>query len=103
MGEVRRGVIRQRAAAGKAHADRFHPGALGRLKARVGVFHHDAGGRVILDGPPRAVFAQGDALRACRLDLPPVVAMGEMLQKGGMKLPLCLEIEELADAIWQYS
>ena len=60
-------------------------------------------GRVILDGPPRAVFAQGDALRACRLDLPPVVAMGEMLQKGGMKLPLCLEIEELADAIWQYS
>lgn len=60
-------------------------------------------GRVILDGPPRTVFAQGDALRACRLDLPPVVAMGEMLQKGGMKLPLCLEIEELADAIWQYS
>ena len=29
--------------------------------------------------------------------------MGSMLQKGGMKLPLCLEIEELADAIWQYS
>ncbi len=60
-------------------------------------------GRVVLDGPPRTVFAQGDALRACRLDLPPVVAMGEMLQKGGMALPLCLEIEELADAIWQYS
>ena len=60
-------------------------------------------GQVVLDGPPRTVFAQGDALRACRLDLPPVVAMGEMLQKGGMKLPLCLEIEELADAIWQYS
>lgn len=62
-----------------------------------------AGGKLITAGTPRAVFAQGELLRAHRLDLPPVVRMGDMLKAGGMDLPLCLEIEELAEAICQYN
>lgn len=62
-----------------------------------------AGGKLITAGTPREVFAQGALIRAHRLDLPPVVRMWDMLKAGGMDLPLCLEIEELAEAICQYN
>ncbi len=62
-----------------------------------------AGGSLILEGTPLEVFARADILKANRLDLPPVVKMHNLLAKGGMDLPLCLKIEELADTICQYS
>ena len=62
-----------------------------------------SGGHMVLDGPPRSVFAQEDILRKAGLDLPPVIRMGALLSAGGMSLPLCLDVEELAEAIWQYS
>ncbi|NCB30883.1 MAG: energy-coupling factor transporter ATPase [Clostridia bacterium] len=62
-----------------------------------------AGGHLITEGPPREVFAQEEMLKGHRLDLPPVVRMRNMLEKGGMELPMCLTIEELAEAICQYN
>lgn len=62
-----------------------------------------ADGRLILEGPPREVFAQRDILKSNRLDLPPVVQMRNRLAQSGMNLPMCLKIEELAEAICQYN
>ena len=61
-----------------------------------------ADGRLILEGPPNEVFAQADKLKANRLDLPPAVQMRNMLAEGGLELPKCLKIEELAEEICRY-
>ena len=62
-----------------------------------------AAGKLLMEGPPRAIFAQGEALRAHGLDLPAAAQARDLLVKGGLELPVCLEIEELAEAICQYS
>jgi energy-coupling factor transport system ATP-binding protein len=54
-------------------------------------------GRVALDGTPRAVFAQGERLRALGLDVPQVTQLAERLQPS---VPTdVLTVEELADAV----
>lgn len=46
---------------------------------------HD--GRLVMQGEPRAVFAQGETLRAWGLAAPPLNELLSLLRKGGMALP----------------
>lgn len=41
-------------------------------------------GEVAMDGTPDEVFTQAEKLRAMRLDVPPMVQLGEMLRKRGI-------------------
>lgn len=41
-------------------------------------------GEVAMDGTPEEVFTQAEKLRAMRLDVPPMVQLGEMLRKRGI-------------------
>ena len=43
-------------------------------------------GEVAMDGTPEEVFTQAEKLRAMRLDVPPMVQLGEMLRKRGIPL-----------------
>lgn len=54
------------------------------LADRVVVLHE---GKIALDGKPREVFAQVDALRELGLDVPPMAALARMLQDEGFALP----------------
>lgn len=45
------------------------------------------GGAVILNGPPRAVFAQGERLRSIGLDQPPVAKLTDALRARGWPIP----------------
>ena len=57
-------------------------------------------GAVILDGPPKRVFQQEDALKRAGLDVPQATRLAAMLRRDGFDLPrdvLC--IEELLDAL----
>lgn len=47
-------------------------------------------GRIVMDDTPRRVFARGDELRACGLDVPSIVEVAQRL-----RLPVCLTAEEL--------
>ncbi|MCX7840297.1 MAG: energy-coupling factor transporter ATPase [Anaerolineae bacterium] len=51
-------------------------------------------GRIVMDGTPRQVFARDDQLRACGLDVPPIVEVSRRLG-----LPVCLTSEELTAAL----
>ncbi len=41
-------------------------------------------GEAVMDGTPEEVFTQAEKLRAMRLDVPPMVQLGEMLRKRGI-------------------
>ena len=57
-------------------------------------------GRVAMDGTPREVFAQVDALRCMGLTVPDTVDLLDRLQKNGLGVSLeALTVEECADAI----
>ena len=57
-------------------------------------------GRVAMDGTPREVFAQVDALRSMGLTVPDTVDLLDRLQKDGLDVSLdALTVEECADAI----
>lgn len=45
------------------------------------------GGRIVLEGPPAALFADLDRLRALRLVIPPLAALGERLRQLGVPVP----------------
>lgn len=51
-------------------------------------------GRIVMDDTPRRVFAHGDELRACGLDVPSIVKVSQRLG-----LPVCLTVEELIAAL----
>ena len=51
-------------------------------------------GHIVMDGTPREVFARADALRACGLDVPPLVEIARRLS-----LPVCLTTDELIAAL----
>lgn len=58
------------------------------------------GGRILMEGTPREVFARSEELRAVGLDVPEAVRMAGMLREGGMTLDGApVTLEELADAI----
>ena len=64
---------------------------------RVVVMHE---GGILLDGSPREVFSQVDALRKAGLDVPQTVDLLNELRKAGWDLPLdALTPEECAEAI----
>ena len=64
---------------------------------RVIVMH---GGKMAMDGTPKEVFAQVEALRSMGLTVPDTVDLLDRLHRAGMDLPLdALTVEECADAI----
>ncbi len=57
-------------------------------------------GRIVMDGPPREVFEQGERLRALGLGLPPAVEIAHRLREQGLALPPgLLTVEALAGAL----
>lgn len=58
-------------------------------------------GELKLLDTPREIFKRGDMLRDMRLDVPPVVAIRDMLFAGGMDVSDALTVEELARKIVQ--
>ena len=58
-------------------------------------------GKVALDGTPREVFTQVDALRSMGLTVPDTVDLLDRLRKDGLDVPLtALTVEECADAVY---
>ncbi|HIU10206.1 MAG TPA: energy-coupling factor transporter ATPase [Candidatus Avidehalobacter gallistercoris] len=51
-------------------------------------------GQLVFCGTPQEVFAAGDMLRACHLELPPAAALGEMLG-----IPGCMDLTELLERL----
>ena len=61
---------------------------------RVIVMDH---GKAVMDGTPQQVFTQADKLRAMRLDVPPMVALGDLLRARGLKISRdAMEVESMA-------
>lgn len=59
-----------------------------------------AGGAILLDGPPRRVFARADLLRDVGLDLPPVTAVAARVREHVPEFPIdVLSVDELAAAV----
>jgi len=57
-------------------------------------------GRLVLQGTPRAVFSQGEALRAWGLAVPPLSALLSLLRQQGLPIPAdTLTLDEAFDAI----
>lgn len=54
--------------------------------------------KAVMSGTPREVFSQVDALRAMRLDVPPMTRLSQLLSKGGMDIPTdLLTVAEVFD------
>ncbi len=54
-------------------------------------------GRVVMDGTPQEVFSQADRLRAMRLDVPPMVSLGDLLREQGLPIAReAMDVEALA-------
>ncbi|HEY6541093.1 MAG TPA: energy-coupling factor transporter ATPase [Ktedonobacteraceae bacterium] len=67
------------------------------LADRLFVLHD---GRLVMQGEPRSVFAQGETLRAWGLIAPPLNELLSLLRKGGMALPDDVStLDEAYDAI----
>ena len=57
-------------------------------------------GKVAMDGTPKEVFTQVDALRSMGLTTPDTVDLLDRLRRVGLDVPLdALTVEECADAI----
>ncbi len=56
-------------------------------------------GRILADGSPRDVFAQGDLLTDLGLDVPQPTALCAALRQAGVDIPLALTPEECAQAL----
>jgi energy-coupling factor transporter ATPase len=59
-------------------------------------------GRIALEGPPRQVFGQAEALRALQLDVPPVTELALTLSGYVSGFPSdLLTVSELVEAVWE--
>lgn len=59
-------------------------------------------GRIVMQGSPREIFSQVEALKDYRLDVPQVTLLAHELKKAGVPLADgILTVEELVNAIWQ--
>lgn len=57
-------------------------------------------GKVVMQGTPREIFSQVEALKALRLDVPQVTLLAYELKKAGLDLPDgILSMQELTDAL----
>ena len=59
-------------------------------------------GRCVMDGTPADVFTQAERLRAMRLDVPPMVALGDMLRARGLPVSRrAMDVESMAREVLQ--
>lgn len=59
-------------------------------------------GKVVMQGTPRTVFAQVDALKSYRLDVPQITLLAHELRKAGLQVPEgILTRQELVEALCQ--
>ena len=59
-------------------------------------------GKIAMEGTPREIFSNVEALQALRLDVPQVTLLAHELKKNGVALPDgILTVEEFAEAICQ--
>ncbi|MDN5346977.1 MAG: energy-coupling factor transport system ATP-binding protein [Clostridia bacterium] len=69
------------------------------LADRVVVLH---GGRVIAEGPPRAIFLAPEKLAMANLEIPEIVQLAERLRRAGLPLNRGLANgEEMAEELWR--
>ena len=55
------------------------------------------GGHVVMDGEPQEVFTRAEDMRRMRLDVPPMVALGDLLRSRGMKISRdAMDIDSMA-------
>ena len=55
------------------------------------------GGHVVMDGEPQEVFTRAEDMRRMRLDVPPMVALGDLLRARGMKISReAMDIDSMA-------
>lgn len=60
-------------------------------------------GRIVMDGTPREIFSQVEALKSYRLDVPQMTELAYELKKEGLPMKDgILTVEELVDALCQY-
>ena len=58
------------------------------------------GGKMVMDGTPREIFAQVDTLKKYRLDVPQVTELAYDLKQAGLPMPDCvLSIDELTESL----
>lgn len=68
--------------------------------ARCGrvVVMHD--GRCVMDGTPEQVFTRADEMRAMRLDVPPMVALGDLLRAKGLHISReAMDVDTMAQEV----
>ena len=54
-------------------------------------------GRIVMDGTPKQVFTQAKRLREMRLDVPPMVALGDLLRERGIPVSGdAMDVESMA-------
>lgn len=59
-------------------------------------------GKVVMQGSPREIFSQVEALKEYRLDVPQATLLAYELKEAGIPIPDgILTVEELVNAIWQ--
>lgn len=59
-------------------------------------------GQVVMDDTPKAVFAQSEQLRAMRLDVPPMVALGDLLRARGLPIAHeAMDVDAMAREVLQ--
>ncbi len=69
---------------------------------RAGRIYVMDSGKVVMQGAPREIFSNVDALRSCRLDVPQPTLLAYELRKAGMALPEgILTRQELVEALCQ--
>ena len=56
-------------------------------------------GEIVMEGPPREIFQQEDALRALGLDVPFMVRLSFLLQKEGVSINLAFTVEDMVEEL----
>ena len=57
-------------------------------------------GKCVMDGTPREVFSQAEKLRSLRLDVPPMVALGDLLRARGLNISRdAMDVESMAGEV----
>lgn len=59
------------------------------------------GGKLVMDGAPREVFADGEKLKEHALSLPVAAELADMLRKAGLPVRAVLSEDELLEEIWR--
>ena len=61
------------------------------------------GGHVVMDGEPQEVFTRAEDMRRMRLDVPPMVALGDLLRSRGMKISRdAMDIDSMAREVLKW-